>query len=85
MSFEVVFERSGLTVIWDASRETLLELALAHGLNPPHSCRDGGCNSCLTRLLAGEVEYTRDLLLPPPPGEVLLCCSRPKTRIVVDA
>lgn len=82
---EVVFARSGLTVKWQACRESILDLAMARGLNPPHSCRVGGCNSCLTRLLEGEVEYTRDLLLPPPSGDVLICCCRPKTRVVIDA
>ena len=59
---EVVFRRSGLTVRWDPACQTLLELAFARGLNPPHSCRDGGCNSCLTRLVEGEVDVVLEVL-----------------------
>ena len=81
---EVVFARSGLTVEWDPSCESLLELAQAGGLNPPFSCREGVCNSCLSRLVEGEVEHFQDLLIPPRDDEVLLCCSRPKTRVVMD-
>lgn len=83
---KVVFARSGLTVEWDPACESLLELAQVHDLNPPFSCRVGVCNSCLSRLVEGEVEYFQDLLIPPRSGEVLLCCSRPRTpRVVVDA
>lgn len=82
---EVVFARSGVDTRWDPDCESFLELAWENGLDPPWSCRAGGCNSCLHRLVEGEVEYTRELLLEPAEDEVLLCCSRPRTRVVIDA
>lgn len=82
---EVVFARTGLTVDWDPAAENLLELALRHGLDPPHSCREGGCLSCLTAVASGRVEYVRDMLLEPPSGEALLCVCRPASRVVIDA
>ena len=81
---EVVFARSEVTVDWDPDCESLLDLAQAHGLNPPFSCREGACNSCLSRLVEGEVEHPAELLVAPRDDEVLLCCSRPKTRVVID-
>ncbi len=83
---EVVFARSGLTVEWDPSLKSLLELAEAHGLAPAHHCRAGGCNTCMTRLVEGEVEYERDFLIRPERDRVLLCSARPRSpRVVVDA
>ena len=82
---EVVFTRSEVTIEWDPACESLLDLAQANGLNPPFSCREGACNSCLSRLVEGEVEHFLELLLPPRDDEVLLCCSRPKTRVVIHA
>ena len=35
--------------------ETLLDALLKHGVAFPHSCRNGTCQSCLTRLVDGEV------------------------------
>jgi len=82
---EVVFARSGLTVAWDPAIESLLHLAEAQGLTPPYSCRLGGCLTCMTRLVEGEVEHTRDFLIPPEPDRVLLCSARPlPPRVVVD-
>ncbi len=82
----VIFERSSLDLCWTPADGTLLDLAERHGLHPPWSCRRGVCNSCLTRLVEGEVEHPEDLLLPPAGDEVLLCCARPKTRrVVVEA
>ena len=48
------------------------------------SCREGICNTCVTRLTEGSVEYTLDPLDPPPAGKALICCSRPVGRVVLD-
>jgi CDP-4-dehydro-6-deoxyglucose reductase len=39
--------------------ETVLDAALRHGLNLPHSCRGGSCLSCRARLLEGAVDYPK--------------------------
>lgn len=80
---EVVFSKSGKSVQWDNSVESLLELAEKAGLSPEFSCRDGVCNTCKCTLLEGEVSYFQDPLDEPASGEVLICCSRPISKIVL--
>ena len=81
---QVTFARTGITVSWDASVESILELAEANGLRPDYSCRSGICHTCMSRLLKGEVEYTIQPADTPDPGSVLICCSRPKSGVVID-
>ena len=37
--------------------QTVLEAALAAGLELPSSCRNGTCRACLCRLVQGSVDY----------------------------
>ena len=68
---------------WNASFDSLLDLAEANGLSPDYSCRSGVCRTCACPLEEGEVEYVLEPLEPPDPGSVLICCSKPKTGRVV--
>jgi len=81
---DVSFARAGLTVPWDPSVESLLELAELHGLRPDFSCRSGICHTCMSRLIEGSVEYSLDIADEPDPGNVLICCSTPRTNVVID-
>ncbi len=81
---DVTFARSGLTAAWDMSCETILDLAEHHGLSPPYSCRSGICHTCMCELVEGEVEYIEEPLDPPDAGQVLICCSRPKSKLVIE-
>lgn len=81
---EVVFSRSGLTVPWDDSADSLLDLAERAGLTPTFSCRTGICNSCRCDLSEGEVAYFEEPLDAPGPNRVLICCSKPVGRVVLD-
>lgn len=81
---EVIFARSGVSATWHDAAGSLLELAEAAGLNPDFSCREGICNTCRCAIREGVVEYTSEPLDPPPPGQVLICCSRPVGRVVLD-
>jgi len=81
---QVTFARTGLTVSWDTSVESILELAESHGLHPDYSCRSGICHTCMSGLLAGEVDYTTEPADMPDPDSALICCSRPKTDVVID-
>ena len=81
---QVTFRKSGKTVVWDGSAETLLEFAESHGLQPEFSCRAGVCNTCMIGLAAGEVHYIEEPLDPPEPGTALICCSRPVTDVELD-
>ena len=81
---QVTFALSGLTVAWDTTFETILDLAEHHGLSPAYSCRSGICHTCICKLTEGEVEYIEEPLDPPDPGHVLICCSRPRSTLVIE-
>ncbi|MEO6985055.1 MAG: FAD-binding oxidoreductase [Paralcaligenes sp.] len=81
---EVKFGPSGITVPWDDSCFSLLDLAEKAGLSPDYNCRAGLCNTCLSTLVAGNVDYFELPLDPPPVGKVLLCCSRPVGPVVIE-
>lgn len=69
--------------------QSLLDAALAAGLNLPHSCKSGNCGSCRARLLAGRVEYPvgRPLGLSAAEiaeGYILLCQAHARSDVVLD-
>ncbi len=80
----MTFARSGVTATWDPTSGTILDLAEQHGLSPDYSCRSGICQTCICDLAEGEVEYFEEPLERPGPGQVLICCSRPKTSLVIE-
>ena len=82
---EVRFERSGRTLIWDGQDETLLDFAERHGVEVESGCRSGGCGSCETRLLQGNVQYDHAPDHDPAPGHCLLCVGRPSSPLVLEA
>jgi len=56
----------------------------------PHSCREGRCASCKSRLVSGKIEYPSG----PPPGitaaeiergEILLCQARPRSDLSIES
>ena len=81
---QVTFARSGLIVRWSGRDRSLLELADGCDVPTRWSCRTGVCHTCITPILAGEVSYAPDPLEPPGPDEVLVCCSRPDSDVVLD-
>jgi CDP-4-dehydro-6-deoxyglucose reductase, E3 len=70
---------------------SVLEAALASGLNLPHSCKSGHCGSCRARLKSGEIRYPGDrrpLGLTESEaraGYVLLCQARAASDLTVEA
>lgn len=81
---EITFLPNGLQAQWQEGCESLLVAAEEAGLSPEFNCRSGLCNSCMCTLVSGEVEYFEDPLDDVPEGKVLLCCSRPKSKVVID-
>lgn len=81
---QVSFTRSGLTVPWSSSFQSLLELAEACDVPVRWSCRTGVCHSCECALIGGDVDYQPTPLDPPGPGNLLICCSQPRGDIQVD-
>ncbi len=81
---QVTFARSGVTADWDPACASILDLAERQGLSPDFSCRSGICQTCICTLVEGEVEYLEEPLDELPPGSVLICCSKPKSNLVIE-
>jgi len=63
-----------------AAGETLLQAALAAGIDAPHSCTEGRCGTCKSWLRTGDVSMESARALSPrnkERGYVLACQSRP--------
>ena len=84
---EVELRRSG-TTLQVASDQTILDAALAAGVEAPHSCRAGNCKTCAVKVLEGEPEH-RDSALSSAEREeqglMCPCVSRARgKRLVLD-
>ncbi len=80
----VTFARSGIATPFGNGRRSVLDLADACDVPTRWSCRTGVCHTCITPLLSGDITYSPDPLEPPTGGDVLICCARPATDIVLD-
>ena len=80
----VTFARSGITAAFRDDWGNVLNLADACDVPTRWSCRTGVCHTCTTPLLSGDITYDPDPLEPPADGDVLICCARPSTDIVLD-
>jgi ferredoxin len=80
----VTFSRSGITTPFGDDRRSVLDLADACDVPTRWSCRTGVCHTCVTPLLSGDITYAPDPLELPADGQVLICCARPATDIVLD-
>ncbi len=80
----VTFARSGISTPFGADRRSVLDLADACDVPTRWSCRTGVCHTCVTGLLSGDIAYAPEPLEPPAGGQVLICCTRPVTDIVLD-
>jgi ferredoxin-NADP reductase len=84
--FRVEFTQSGQTVL--CGPETfILDAAFDAGLRLPSSCTQGMCGTCKSKLLSGEVDMKhaggirkREI----DQGLILICCSKPKTDLVIE-
>jgi ferredoxin len=80
----VEFRKSKISVVWDDEADSILSFAEDQGLSPPFSCRGGICSTCKTTLISGTVDYFDEPLNAPEPGSILLCCSKPRSSIILD-
>ncbi len=80
----VSFARSNLDVRWDPAFHSLLELAEACDIPVRWSCRTGVCHNCESGLISGAVRYGPDPVESPAAGNLLICCSRPQSDVVLD-
>jgi ferredoxin len=58
-AFTLQLQPLGLTLAIAAS-QTLLEAALAAGVKPRSSCRNGTCRECIAQVLEGRVHHRID-------------------------
>ena len=87
--YKVLVQPHGRHITVPADR-SVLEGALAAGLNLPHSCKSGHCASCRARLRAGTIDYPNGPPVGLTPeeaqeGNVLLCQARARSDLVVEA
>jgi ferredoxin-NADP reductase/MOSC domain-containing protein YiiM/ferredoxin len=80
----VTFARSGISAPFGDDWRSVLDLADACDVPARWSCRTGVCHTCVTPLLSGDISYAPNPLELPATGEVLICCARPATDIVLD-
>jgi ferredoxin-NADP reductase/MOSC domain-containing protein YiiM len=80
----VTFARSGISTRFPDDTHSVLDLADACDVPTRWSCRTGVCHTCSTPLLSGDITYDPAPLEPPADGEVLICCTQPKTDVVLD-
>jgi ferredoxin len=67
---------------------TVLDAALASGINLPNSCRNGSCRTCICRLVSGQIAYK--IVWPglskeeKEEGMILPCVAIALTDLVLD-
>ena len=84
-AIEVVFSKSGKTLKWDGSAESILELAENNGIDIDSGCRAGSCGTCITALKGGEVDYIEEPGALPEDSSCLACIAVPKNNLTLDA
>ena len=87
MAYRVVVKPSGIMIVAEQG-QTILEAALAAGIDWPYGCAHGMCGACKARLLAGEVDMgeTSSFALfddERAEGFILTCSARPTTDVEV--
>jgi len=81
----VSFARSGISAHWSPSRYgSVLEMAEACDVPVRWACRTGVCHTCESGLVSGTAVYEPEPLDKPADGNLLVCCSRPTSDVVVD-
>lgn len=87
-SHDVLIEPLGARVPV-APGQSILEAALAAGIDMPRSCRNGTCRACLCRITSGQVRYRIEWpgLSPDEKDEgcVLPCVALPVGEVVLHA
>lgn len=86
--FEVELRRSGKTVTV-APKVSVLDALLEAGVDLDHSCREGVCGACETKVLSGDVEHRDSILTAIERAanrSMMICVSRCRSaKLVLDA
>ena len=78
------FKKSGKTVKLSGSSTSLLDIAEEEGVCIPSGCRSGGCGSCKTAILSGQVRYESPPKIHVEAGSCLPCVCLPEGDLVLD-
>jgi ferredoxin-NADP reductase len=81
----VNFRVSEKLIEWSSSNGTLLEAAEEAGIAIESGCRAGSCGTCLTAILAGDVEYIDEPGTDVEKGSCLPCIAIPKKNLTLNA
>lgn len=81
----ITFSRSGKSMLWDPTSDSLLDFAEVNGIEVESGCRAGSCGSCQTAIKEGEVDYNQEPDADLVSGHCLLCIATPKGDITLDA
>jgi len=85
-TFSISFAKSRREIRCGAA-QPVLDAARTAGLRLPASCTQGMCGTCKVKLVSGEVDMKHNGGIRQreiDQGMVLLCCSRPKSDLVID-
>lgn len=87
MTYQITIPSSGHHYTAKAS-DSLLESAIAAGVNLPYGCRNGSCGSCKGDILSGSVDYgdyAASALseAEKAAGKALFCCARPLSDLSI--
>ncbi len=83
-AFTIMLKQSGRSLPWNSSHKNLLSLLEANAISVPSSCRQGTCTTCSTGLVSGRISYEPEPLAEPFDGDILVCCARPESDLVLD-
>lgn len=86
-AFDVVLKRSGRAFHVPAG-ESILQVLQDNGIGVAHSCCEGVCGSCETRVIEGEPDHKDNVLSPRERASnqvMMICCSGAKSeKLVLD-
>jgi ferredoxin len=87
-TFQVTIRNSGQTIACGTDR-TILQAAIAAGIDYPYACATGNCATCISKLEAGKVSLLphSDACLGKAQlrsGLTLACRARPRSDVTVN-
>ncbi|TWF58708.1 pyridoxamine 5'-phosphate oxidase family protein [Neorhizobium alkalisoli] len=80
---KITFAQSGKELTWKPACGSLLDFALSNDIKVQYSCRNGDCQSCVQKLVAGSADYPVGETPVLAEDQVLLCQAVPKTDMVI--
>lgn len=70
------------------TNQSILDAAIAAGINLPYGCKNGACGSCKVLFNQGNIQHSYDnstVKLAQSEGSILLCCAKLSSDIVITA